>query len=206
VTAHVASYASEVEERAHSVLTDAWTDVLAAVAARRSLTTIDIGPPLTQSTVELGPDLAAPVDGMVEIAPAFEDDVRPPQRYPAVRVAVVDSDEVYGVNAGAGRALHTLEVRTLVRVSSRAGTIGATKGWSASTASLICGLTHRMAVYLLQAGLTDDTTGIYNVESTSGGSRDLVQGDDVTIYRATSTLGVWQRTRSGRFDHPVTDS
>lgn len=181
-------------ERARTVLTDdaRWTALLAAYATQRPN----------------GPTLAQPKDHAVEFAPIDEDDQRPPQSFPAVRLDVVGSEHVYGVNMGVAKVAHTLEVRTMVKVTSMpASGLAAASGtkWSTSNATLQNESLALAARYLLEQGLSNTAIGTYNVLYQGTTSKGMVVAGDATFYRVVMSFTVHQRVRSGRYEYPLTD-
>lgn len=196
-----------VLERARAVLTDddRWTAYLAAYNAQRVVESIAPGGGIVQTFI--GPPLSQPVDGSIEVAPIEADDVMPPQRFPAVRLFLLGSTSEQGINAGIAETVHSLEARCLIRVSARGGTLAGHAGLSYTlTEGVLQAEALATAVrYLLEAGMVNAAAGIFNVLSTGSTGKGLVSVGDTTLYRIIHTFDVWQKTRSGRFEHPVTD-
>jgi len=202
----------DILERAREVLTDdtRWTNLLAAYNAQRVTEYLDVlGNP---AFLFLGPTLAQPVDHAVEFGPMDEDDVRAPQAFPAIRLDLVDSQHVYGVNAGIAKVEHTLEVRTMVKVTSMpnaaASAIGLSSGagtkWSMSNAVVQNEALALAARYLLEQGLTSTALGVYNVLYRGTSAKGPVTVGDATFYRVVMSFAVHQRVRSGRYEYPLT--
>ena len=176
-------YDASILESAVALLTTgaSWTAVLAQIA----------------TDFPNGPTLTAPTTSHVEVAQPDLDDIHLPQRYPAVRLAVLSSNDVHGVNHGTARTLHTLELRTFARTTDRAAVM-AGRAWVDSTATLRADLFARAAGYILENGLVG-TTGVYNILANGGFVKQPLPASDGTVLRISRVYDVWQRTRSGRF-------
>lgn len=185
------AYAVDLLLLAAGVLRDsaAWSAYLAAIATQRPGKTV----------------LASqPAGGDVEFCPSDMDDLSPVQSYPAVRLDVLQSDDSPGINYTVGRTAHLLEVRTYVRATTRSDLLTGQRS-NLSTLSLILEEQHRAHLYLLTAGLVPAgaSIGLYNVLPQGNKSRLSQAGQGSTTFaRASSTLLVYQATRSARFDAP----
>lgn len=185
------TYAVDVVVKAIEVLRDAnaWTAYLAAIAAAR-------------------PGKAAlasqPADGDVEFCPADLDEVSPPQRFPCLRLDVLQSDDTQGLNWTVGRTVHTLELRVFV-VCARVSDLVASQRSNLTSVALTLEEQLRAASYILTAGLAPggNSLGIYNVIPTGNKRVTAFNGQGNTLMlRGAITLQVWQTTRAARFDTP----
>ena len=181
-------YDAEITQRVVAILTTdaSWTSVLAQVSTDFSS----------------GPTITAPTDSHVEICLADLDDIHLPQRYPAVRVAILDSNDVAGVNHGVGRTLHSLELRTFTRTTDRSAVL-AGRAWIDSTATLRADLFARAAQYIMMRDLAG-TVGVYEIQANGGSSKQPLPSSDGTVLRISRVFNVWQRTRSSRFGFAFT--
>lgn len=192
-------------ERARTVLTDGaqWTALLAAYTTQRSLEYV-IGPQEMGLAFQ-GPVIEQPKDLAIEAGPIDEDTVRPPQRFPAVRLMVLDSATTYGVNAGAANTEHTLEVRTFTKVVAQSVASTGLK-WTMHNQVMVAEFFALAVRYLLEQGLVNATDNVFNVVFNGVSSKGIVAAGDTTMYRVVANLSVFQRTRSGRFNYPLTDA
>lgn len=185
------TYAVDVVMRAIAALRDddAWAAYLAAIASAR-------------------PDklvlAAKPADGDVEFCPADLDEVSPPQRFPALRLDVLQSDDTQGLNWTVGRTVHTLELRAFIMRGGYSDLI-ATQRSNLTSVSLALSEQLRAAGYILTAGLAPagNDLGIYNVIPTGNQRVTAFNGQGNTLMlRGALTFQVWQTTRAARFNAP----
>ncbi len=183
------TYAVDVVMRAIAALRDddAWAAYLAAIASAR-------------------PDklvlAAQPADGDVEFCPADLDEVSPPQRFPALRLDVLQSDDTQGLNWTVGRTVHTLELRAFIMRGGYSDLI-ATQRSNLTSVSLALSEQLRAASYILTAGLAPagNDLGIYNVIPTGNQRVTAFNGQGNTLMlRGAVTFQVWQTTRAARFN------
>lgn len=189
MTADASVHSADIARAAVAALVadQPWTDYIAAYAALRTN----------------GPTLVKPPDSAVDIAPEEWDASHPPQVYPCARVDVIDTEEVQGLNHGVGRTRHILQIRTWVRVVSRAATALGAKPYTLTTLTDAAAAFERACEYLVIAHLTRGGGEAYNAAALPGRTRTLLPAGDSTVILTTRTVEVWQQTRSPRFNYAV---
>lgn len=185
------NYALDVLLAARAALLDdaAWTAYLAAVIKQRpGKTVLAVQPPA----------------GAVEICPALLDDLAPPQSFPALRLDVLQSDDVQGINHTVSRTAHLIQIRSFTSTTFRSDLVDAQRA-NLTSALLAAEEQARAVIYLITAALAPgaNSIGVYNVQWLGGKERGFAQGpNSTTALITTQTLRVWQTTRSARFNAP----
>lgn len=148
-----------------------------------------------------GPTLEAPHANVVELAQQDWDLLMPPQRYPAIRLSLLDTEDVPGINWKVGRTSFRIELRTFQRVSGRSGIVTAPR-WSVTELTLSHQAFQRAAEYILVAHLTRAGALCYNAQTLPGLLTSSLPLGDATVSRMSRVVQCWATTRSARFDAP----